>query len=343
MSETIKTKIKNKINENIKSETETKFFKYFNFDIKYQLLSKIIKDIQLISQLIKSIKNSQLSDIIFIKGNNSYSIDSRFYFNYRKFVDFYIKVMDFIEDDKLTKVKYLIYKTVPNSNNFMVNLTLFNANDVSSKLYIEIILFNNVTLNQKILDIIFIEFNYNFIYLIEAIKIKKQQYIYFNSIIFNCEFFPLTQIIKNRKLIEYIINGKFEKIRKETDYSDYNSEQSFINVKEEYKIILKKKSIISDYINAYNVKFKINLIKIREDNMIVQYKIISDNNKKNNKENNINNLVTINIRKLTPNSSFILIKYVWDVTINEDLILSIKNIFDKILSRIEKLCKIAQQ
>ena len=336
MDENVETeKIIYKIENN--KASEMKYSRCFNFDINYKLFSKIIKDIQLTSQLIKCVRNHQLSDIIFIKGNNSYSVDSRFYLNYRKFADFYVKVMEFTEDDLSTQIKYFVYKTAPISKNFNVNISLFNNNDISSKLCIEIIIFNDVALNPKIVDIIFNEFNVNYIYLLEAIRSNKQQYLYFNSNIINIKFYPLTQIIKNRKLINYLINGSFERIKKETDY--YTGE-SFIGVNEEYKIILKKKNLISDYININNVKIKVNLIKNREDNFIIQFKVISNNN---NDFNDISNIITIYIRKLTSNSSFILIKYIWNVTLKEELISSIKNFINRILIRIEKLCKIAKQ
>ena len=49
------------------------------------------------------------------------------------------------------------------------------------------------------------------------------------------------------------------------------------------------------------------------------------------------------VRKITFNSLFILIKYLWDVSLKEDILISIKNIINKIIIRIEKLCKIAKQ
>lgn len=339
MKENIETEKMIDKNES-KNDSEAKYSKYFNIDINYKLFSKIIKDVQLISQLIKCVNNSQLSDVIFIKGNNSYSVDSRFYLNYRRFVDFYVKVMDFTEDDMSTHIKYFVYKTAPISKNFNFNISLNNSNDISSKLCIEIIIFNNVALNQKIVDIIFNELNVNINYLLEAIRSNKQQFLYFNSSIVNSDFYQLTQIIKNRKLIDYIINGTFERIKKEIDY---NIGSSFISVKEEYKIILKKKKLISDYININNIKVHINLIKSKEDKLVVQFKVISDKNKNNNENDNINNIFTIYIRRLTSISSFILIKYIWNVSIKEDLIVSIKKFINKILIRIEKLCKITKQ
>jgi hypothetical protein len=340
MDQNYKKEIINNQDENNK-ELSNKYGYYFNFDIKYSLLSQIFKDIQLVSQLVKSVHNNQLSDIIFIKGNNSYSIDSRFYLNYQKIIEFYIKVLDYVETDNSIQLKYLVYKTVPKSKSFIVNLVLFYINDKSSKLSFDIILSNNVALNQKIVDIIFKEININFIYLSQAIKSNKHQFLYYSSNIIESEFFLLTQIVKNIKLIDYTLNGKFEKIGKEI--SD-NNEKSCVHVNELYKIILKKKNSLAEYINAHKVMFKINLIKIRDDNIIIHYKVVSDNNdRKSNIDSNMNNIVTIYIRKITSNSSFILIKYAWDVFLKEDIIISIKNIINKIIIRIEKLCKIAKQ
>ena len=91
-----------------------------------------------------------------INGNNSYSIESRFYFNYRIFIDFYVKVIDFIETDYYIETKYNIYKTKPISKNFFVNISLFknDENTNSSKLKMEIILPKEITISQKLLNII---------------------------------------------------------------------------------------------------------------------------------------------------------------------------------------------
>ena len=320
-----------------RESSSQKYTKNFTYEIEYQFLSKVFKDIQLFAQLIKSIKNCQLSDIIFIYGNSISSVGSRFYFSYRKFMDFYVKVLAFNEEDKSIQVKFYVYKTVPGSMAFNINLTLFDINELSSKLSVEIIFPNSAPISEKISEILFNEINLNYNYLLEAIKSNKHQLLLFNSNIIKTEFFPLTQIIKNRKLIDYIINGKFEKMSNEAN----NDDKSFISDNEVYKMSFKKKSLLSDYINNFNVKFKTHLIKMREDSMIIQYKVLSDN--KNNNDNNMNNIITIYLKKLTPNSTFILIKYLWDAPIKEHLILSIKNFINKILMRIEKLSKAAKQ
>ena len=104
-------------------KNEINYLNYYTVDVTYEILSPIIKDMQISSQLIKFIKKHQLSDLIFIKGNNSYSIEWRFYFNYRNIIDFYIKVLDFIETDYFTNIKYFIYKKP--SKEFVVNLSIF--------------------------------------------------------------------------------------------------------------------------------------------------------------------------------------------------------------------------
>ena len=243
-------------------------------------------------------------------------------------------------------------------------MTLFYNDDISSKLCIEIILFKNIILNAKILNIIFNEFNYNFLYLTQAIKSNKLQNFTFCSSIVRNEFFVLTQIIQNKKLIEYIINGEFKHFQTENEenkdivlnmssnndissknYSNINKDKSsFIHVNEKYIVNLKKKDL-NDWLNLNNISFKIQLLKKREDNLIIQFKVIINNNDNEcNKENNItNNNITICIRKLTINSSFIFIKYTWDLSLDEKMINSIKNFNKKCINNIEKLSKTAKQ
>ena len=48
------------------------------------------------------------------------------------------------------------------------------------------------------------------------------------------------------------------------------------------------------------------------------------------------------MRKLTSNSTFILVKFLWDNSLSENIILMIKKLMKKYLDRIEKLCKIAK-
>ena len=355
MNEKIKSK---SLKSNISRITskEISYLHYYALDIRYELLSPIIKDLQITSQLVKFIKKHQISDLIFIKGNNSYSVESRFYFNYRNIIDFYIKVLDFIETDYFTKTKYYIYKTKPSSKEFIVNLTIFYNDENSSKISIEIILFNNSTLSTKILNIIYNEFNLNFTYLSQAIKANKMHCFSFCSTIIKNEFFVLTQIIQNKKLIEYIINGEFKKIEKDTKIetksnnkdstknTDKNNDISFIQVNEKYIIILKKKKEINDLLIANNITFKIQLIKIREDNMLIQFKALLNHiDDKNTDINSLSNIATICIRKLTTNSSFIYIRCSWDIPLEEKAINSVKNFINKCLHNIEKLSKTSKQ
>ena len=77
--------------------------------------------------------------------------------------------------------------------------------------------------------------------------------------------------------------------------------------------------------------------------MIIQCKLLNNiiNNNGNNSKSN--NLLSIIIRKLTSNSSFILIKYSWSLSLDEKLISSIRKYINKIIIKIEKLCNKANQ
>ena len=360
MNDIIKEKnIKHQINNSIYNTKGITYINYYTLNIRYELLLPIIKDIQISSQLIKFIKKHQLSDLIFIKGNNSYTIDSRFYFNYRNIIDFYVKVIDVIQTDYFTKIKYNIYKTKPTSKEFFMNLTIFYNDEFSSKLTIEIILLHNSSINNKILNIINTEFNFNFSYLSEAIKNNKMKNFCFCSSIIKNEFFVLTQIIQNIKLIEYIINGEFKKYQTDIDINnkkeiDLNISSSsckstgkdkstFIHVNEKYIVSLKKKKDLNDWLTSNNISFKIELIKKREDNLFIQLKVILNDNDNNNSSNSTNNNILICLRKLTTNSTFIFIKYTWDLIIDDNLQDSIKSFNNKCIHNIEKLSKTSKQ
>lgn len=338
----------------IVQNSEGNYLYHYIFGIKYEILSPIIRDLQTISQLIRFIQNNQMSDLIFILGNNSYSLESRFYFNYRKIIDFYIKVSDFIETDYYFKIKYNIYKTKPISKNFFVNISLVKEKENNSKLEIEIILINDTIINQKILNLINNEFNYNFLYLSQAIKSIKQNSFSYNSIIIKQEFHILAQILQNVKLIEYIINGKFEKIIN-VEKEEYNSSKSnninnininndnFIHLNEIYKIIFNKKKEIKDWISVNNISFKIQSLIVREDRMILQSKILLNNKEdKSDESNYLYNLISVQVRKLTSNNSFIFIKCVWNFNLTDSLILEIKKLIKKCLNKIKKLCEMSK-
>ena len=89
-------------------KTDNKYCYHYNFDIKYETLNTIIKDIQLLSQLIQLIKSYQFSDLIFITGESTCSVDSIFYFNYRKMIDFYLRVLSFEESESSVKIKLFL-------------------------------------------------------------------------------------------------------------------------------------------------------------------------------------------------------------------------------------------
>ena len=193
------------------TKQENIYINYYSFDFSYEFITPILRDIQTMTQLIKLILYNQISDIIFIKGNNSYSTNSRFYFRYQNIIDFYIKVIDVIETGYFTKISYYVYKTKPKSIEFKVNFLIFYQDDNSkTNLNIEIILDNGHILSSKILQIIHNEFKLNFQYLIQAIKSNKFDKYFFSSSIIKNEYFVLTKIIQNIKLIEYIIKGKLK-------------------------------------------------------------------------------------------------------------------------------------
>ena len=342
----------NKEANNDDAKQENIYINYYSFDFSYEFITPILKDIQKMAQLIKLILYNQISDIIFIKGNNSYSINSRFYFRYQNIIDFYIKVIDVIETDFFTKISYYIYKTKPKSTEFKVNFLIFYQDDNSkTKLNIEIILDNSHILSSKILQIIYNEFKMNFHYLLQAIKSNKFDTYFFSSSIIKNEYFVLTKIIQNIKLIEYIIKGKLIKIEEEEEKDNnlikkenktiHESETSFIQVNEKFKISLTKikEEEICSKLNS--IVFKVLLIKIKEDKMIMQWKAIFDN-----EQIEINNpfinVITICIRKLTANSCFMFIKCIWDLSLNKNIIKYIKSTIPKCLVNIDKLSKTAK-
>ena len=340
---------KEKNQDNIKGENI--YINYFSFDLNYEIITPILKDIQTIAQLIKLIINQQISDIIFIKGNNSYTLNARFYFRYKNIIDFYVKVMDVIETDYFTKICFFVYKTKPKSTDFKVNFLIFYKTGNTTDFHLEIILSKNYQLTNKILKIIYNEIKSNFVYLLQAIKSNKMHSFIFSSSIIKNEFFVLTKIIQNTKLIEYIIKGKLLKIENfQEDKTQINKEnelknekeKTFLKVKDEFKVSLIKPN--NNELNAKlnSMRFRVLLIKIKEDKMIMQIKVLLNNEI--NEYNNANfNVITICIRKLTGNSCFIFIKYIWDLPINNMIINYIKYTVQKCLNNIEKLCKTAKQ
>ena len=292
-----------------------------------------------------------MSDLILINGINTYTAESRFYFNYRNICDFYVKVLDLVENENSTQIKYYIYKTRPSSIGFIVILSISKINN-GSKISIELQLFNKKILSSLFLNIIYNELKLMFNYLIESIRKNKQQFLLFNSNIIKSDFDFLSQIIQNKKIIKYLINGQFNKITIDEHDShvifNENDNNSFITTNDIYKIILKKKNnnnnILYDYINDNNIIFKIKSIKINEDYLSIQYEVLANNgNNKNDNNNCTNNLFTIIIRKLTDDYSFILIKYIWDKSLDKNIIFDIKKFINKILAKIEKVCKITRQ
>ena len=314
---------------NFYQNPEKKYIYNYVFDINYEVISPIIKDLQLVSQLIKYIQNNQMSDLIFILGNNTFSIESRFYFNYRNIIDFYLKVEDFNENDNCIKIKYKIYKTKPISKNFYIILSLLKQKDNTSKIEIEIVLINDAFIYEKILNIIYNEFNYNFLFLSKAIKNMKHNFFSYNSGIIKNEFNVISQIIQNKKLIEYIINGKLEKLEEDKkefygiEANDFKSD-NYVHANEVYKVKLNLKKDKKDWLSIYNIKFKIETLRAKRDKIAIQLKILSDNKdiytndtSNSNTTNPVNNIINLSFRKLTNNSTFILVKFLWDNSLSE--------------------------
>ena len=309
----------------------------YNFDIKYEVIKSIIKDFQKMSQLIKFIKDYQISDLIFITGDSSCSIDSRFYFNYRKIIDFYSRVLDFQESDNFLKIIYYVYKTKPINKNFGIVLSLYE-DEKKAKLQIEIIPSLGVIIPEKYLNIIYNEFDYNFLYLSLALKLKKEKLIHFNSAIINNEFFVLSQIIQNIKLIEYLINRKLVNVNNKK--IDNDKERKNINLNDEYKIDLNKQKE-DNQINDIN--FKIINFKSREDKLIIKLKLIFNSKNKEKKDSNVNsldNIISINLTKITKKTTFILIKCVLDSEHSDNNEIPIQKFLNKIFGKIKKLSEL---
>ena len=324
-------------------KNEKRYIYNYNFDIKYETLNPIIKDIQMISQLIQSIKDHQINDLIYITGNSSSTINSRFFFNYRKIIDFYVNVLYFEETENLLKIIYHVYKTKPVCKKFIIIFSLIKI-EKKAKLEIEILPGKNIIIPEKILNVINNEFDYNFLYLSLAIKLKKEKSIFFNSEIIHNNFFILSQIIQNVKLMEYLINRKIINMTDNNNNEEslkLNRRNNYVQLNEKYKINLEKKKNIS--IN--DIYFKVIYFKSKEDKLIIKLKLLPENK---DQENNINsniflyNIIALNIFKITKNSTFIFIKCILDSNYNETKINSIKKGFKKIFCRIKKLSEISK-
>ena len=324
-------------------KTEKRYIYNYNFDIKYEILNPIIKDIQMISQLIQSIKDHQINDLIFITGNSSSTINSRFFFNYRKIIDFYTNVLYFEERENLLKIIYHVYKTMPVCKKFLIMFSLIKI-EKKAKLEIEIFPGNNIIIPERILNAINNEFDYNFLYLSLAIKLKKEKSIFFNSEIIYDNFFILSQIIQNVKLMQYLINRKIinmTEINNNDNNLKLNRRNNYVQLNEKYKINLEKKKEFS--IN--DIYFKVIYFKSKEDKLIIKLKLLPENKDRENIINNNNslyNIITLNIIKITKNTTFIFIKCILNSNYNETKISSIKKGLKKIFCRIKKLSEISK-
>ena len=314
------------------------------FEINYEILSPIMKDLQMMTQLVKLIKNYQFSDLIFIIGKSTSEVNSRFYFNYRKMVDLYFLVLDSQENDNCLKIIYHVYKTKPICLNFFIDISL-EKRENNTKLELEIIPPKGMIFPEKVLKIIYDEIDCNFLYLSLALKLQKEKLVYYNSGIIKNEFFVLSQIIQNIKLIEYIINGKLVNIndkKNDIEESELDDKDKYIHLNDEYKLKLskqKEKNSLND------TSFKIINFKSREDKLTINIKILFDKKDKEKKDSKLNqtyNVISVNLVKITTNSSFVLIKNIFDSDIceaNKDII---TKLLKKTLYKIEKLSNISK-
>ena len=327
-----------------KSKPGKKCIYHKDFEVQYEVLSPIMKDLQMMSQLIKLFRNYQFSDIIFIIGSSTCSVNSRFYFNYRKIEDFYFLVLGCEENENSLKITYHIYKTKPTRLNFFIDIS-FVKSENNTIIDMEIIPPKGLVFPQKILNIIFNEMDYNFLYLSLALKLKKEKLVYLNSTIVQNEFFVLSQILQNIKLIEYLINGKLVNITdKKKDIKEINLENKhkFIHLNDVYKI---KFSKLKGKTSLNDINFKIINIKSREDKLTINIKMLFDEKDKEKNDSDVSliyNIICINLIRITQNSSFILFKCIIDTVNNGIEGNNIKKILKKFLAKIEKLSDISK-
>ena len=319
--------------------TEKKYVYVQDVQINYEILNPLMKNLQMFIQLVKLIKHYEYNDLIFIFGNSTCSVNSRFYFNYRKIIDLYFLVLYFEENENSLKIKYNIYKSKPNLINFIIDFSLIKNED-NCKIKIELIPQNEIIITEKLLNIIFGEINYNFLYLSLALKLKKQNSIYFNSGIIKNEFFVLSQIFQNIKLLEYLINGKLIKV--ENKNSAIDNGDKYIHLNDIYKINFSKnkdETILND------TSLKIIDFKSREEKLIINLKVLFNKSANDNKDSDLNyiyNNIYITLIKVTKNSTFILIKCIFDPNNSEIYGKIINKTLKKIFNKIEKLSDITK-
>ena len=319
--------------------TEKKYVYAQDVQIKYEILNPLMKNLQMFIQLVKLIKHYEYNDLIFIFGNSTCSVNSRFYFNYRKIIDLYFLVLYFEENENSLKIKYNIYKSKPNLINFIIDFSLIKNED-NCKIKIELIPQKGIIIPENLLNIIFDEINYNFLYLSLALKLKRQNSIYFNSGIIKNEFFVLSQIFQNIKLLEYLINGKLIKV--ENKNSAIDNGDKYIHLNDIYKINFSKnkdETILND------TSLKIIDFKSREEKLIINLKVLFNKSANDNKDSDLNyiyNNIYITLIKVTKNSTFILIKCIFDPNNSEIYGKIINKTLKKIFNKIEKLSDITK-
>ena len=105
---------------------------------------------------------------------------------------------------------------------------------------------------------------------------------------------------------------------------------------------MNKNTEIKEWFNLNNISLKIEFLKAREDRMAIHFKILSNRKKMENIENTLNNLIIVQVRKLTNNSSFVLMKTCLDWDIPQNIFCQIKKLMKKSMSKIGKLCQIVK-
>ena len=154
----------------------------------------------------------------------------------------------------------------------------------------------------------------------------------------------MSQISQNIKLIDYLINGKLVNInnKKNKEMTDLNEKDNYIHLNDIFKVNLSKQKETN---LLKNISFKVINIKSREDKLKINIKILFDDKeeeKENYISNSLQNIIAINITKITKDSTFVLIKYLSDLNFDINNINSIKKAMKKIISKIEKLSVISK-
>ena len=150
----------------------------------------------------------------------------------------------------------------------------------------------------------------------------------------------MSQIFQNIKLFEYLINGKLIKV--ENKNSAIDNDDKYIHLNDIYKINFSKnkdETILND------TSLKIIDFKSREEKLIINLKVLFNKSANDNKDSDLNyiyNNIYITLIKVTKNSTFILIKCIFDPNNSEIYGKIINKTLKKIFNKIEKLSDITK-